>query len=115
MGRYAERCEYKTRLLRATLGLRRNLPFWSQAMEICKHFGAATLFDAEKRFTLSGDIGRLGECAAQVRSSLSAENWRALTVLQRDFGAPRAARSDAREALDRLLLSLAAARRIRAR
>ena len=45
MGRYAERCEYKTRLLRATLGLRRNLPFWSQAMEICKQFGAASVFD----------------------------------------------------------------------
>ncbi len=108
MGRYAERCETKTRLLRATLGLRRNLPFWAEAMEICKHFGASAPFDTEKRFTLSGDIGRLGECAAQVRGSLSAENWRALTVLQRDFRRAEAARSDARETLDRLLLSLAA-------
>jgi uncharacterized alpha-E superfamily protein len=108
MGRYAERCDYKTRLLRATLGLRRNLPFRSQAMEICKHFGATSVFDPEKRFTLSGDIGRLGECAAQVRGSLSAENWRALTVLQRDFRRAEAARSDARETLDSLLLSLAA-------
>ena len=106
MGRYAERCEDKTRLLRATLGLRRNLPFWAQAVEICKQFGAASVFDPEKRFTLSGDIGRLGECAAQVRSSLSAENWRAITVLQRDFRRAEAARSDARETLDRLLLSL---------
>src|SRR6202050_4460626 len=108
MGRYAERCDYKTRLLRATLGLRRNLPFRSQAMEICKHFGATSVFDSEKRFTLRGDIERLGECAAQVRSSLSAENWRALTVLQRDFKRAEAARSDARETLDSLLLSLAA-------
>ena len=77
-------------------------------MEICKHFGAASVFDTEKRFTLSGDIGRLGECAAQVRSNLSAENWRALTVLQRDFRRAEAARSDARETLDRLLLSLVA-------
>jgi len=106
MGRYAERCEDKTRLLRATLGLRRNLPFWAEAVEICKEFGAATVFDPEKRFTLNGDIGRLGECAAQVRSSLSAENWRAITVLQRDFRRAEAARSDARETLDRLLLSL---------
>jgi uncharacterized circularly permuted ATP-grasp superfamily protein/uncharacterized alpha-E superfamily protein len=106
MGRYAERCEDKTRLLRATLGLRRNLPFWAQAVEICKQFGAASVFDPEKRFTLSGDIGRLGECAAQVRSSLSAENWRAITALQRDFRRAEAARSDARETLDRLLLSL---------
>jgi uncharacterized alpha-E superfamily protein len=108
MGRYAERCDYKTRLLRATLGLRRNLPFRSQAMEICRHFGATTVFDTDKRFTLSGDIERMGECAAQVRGSLSAENWRALTVLQRDFKRAEAARSDARETLDSLLLSLAA-------
>jgi uncharacterized alpha-E superfamily protein len=108
MGRYAERCDFKMRLLRATLGLRRNLPFWSQAMEICKHYGAARLFDAQKRFTLSGDVGRLGECAARVRSSLSAENWRALTVLQRDYRRAENARADAREALDRLLISLAA-------
>jgi uncharacterized alpha-E superfamily protein len=108
MGRYAERCDFKMRMLRATLGLRRNLPFWSQAMEICKHYGAARLFDAQKRFTLSGDVGRLGECAARVRSSLSAENWRALTVLQRDYRRAENARADAREALDRLLISLAA-------
>jgi uncharacterized alpha-E superfamily protein len=43
-----------------------------------------------------------------VRGSLSAENWRALTVLQRDFKRAEAARSDARETLDSLLLSLAA-------
>src|SRR5258708_11338117 len=108
MGRYAERCDYKTRLLRATLGLRRNLPFRGQAMDICKHFGATSVFDTEKRFTLRGDIGRLGECAAQVRCSLSGDNWRALTVLQRDFKRAEAARSDARETLDSLLLSLAA-------
>jgi uncharacterized alpha-E superfamily protein len=108
MGRYAERCDYKTRLLRATLGLRRNLPFRSQAMEICKHIGATSVFDTEKRFTLRGDIERLGECAAQVRGSLSAENWRALTVLQRDFKRAEFSRSDPRETLDSLLLSLAA-------
>lgn len=108
MGRYAERCEFKMRILRATLGLRRNLPFWSQAMEICTHYGAARLFDAQKRFTLSGDLGRLGECAARVRSSLSTENWRTITVLSRDYRRAESARTDAREALDRLLISLAA-------
>jgi uncharacterized alpha-E superfamily protein len=76
-------------------------------MEICRHFGASVLFDTEKRFTLSGDIERLGECASQVRGNLSAENWRALTVLQRDFRRAENARSDARETLDSLLLSLA--------
>ena len=108
MGRYAERCDTKTRLLRATLGLRRNLPFWSQAMDICKQFGAASVFDVEKRFTLSGDIARLSECAAQVRGSLSGENWRAVSVLLRDFRGAEATRGDARETLDRLLLSLVA-------
>ena len=108
MGRYAERCEFKMRMLRATLGLRRNLPFWSQAMEICKHFGAARLFDSQKRFTLSGDIGRLGESAAQVRGNLSGENWRALSVLSRDYRNAESKREDAREALDRLLIALAA-------
>jgi uncharacterized circularly permuted ATP-grasp superfamily protein/uncharacterized alpha-E superfamily protein len=108
MGRYAERCEFKMRMLRATLGLRRNLPFCSQAMEICKQAGAARLFDTQKRFTLSGDIGRLGEAAAQVRSSLSGENWRALSVLSRDYRSAEGARDDARDTLDRLLISLAA-------
>ena len=50
----------------------------------------------------------LGECAARVRGSLSGENWRAVTVLQRDFKRAETARSDARETLDSLLLSLAA-------
>jgi uncharacterized circularly permuted ATP-grasp superfamily protein/uncharacterized alpha-E superfamily protein len=108
MGRYAERCEDKTRLLRATLALRHNLPFWPQAMEICKEFGASAVFDTEKRFSLSGDIGRLSECAAQARGNLSAENWRVLTVLQREFRRDEKARSDSRETLDRLLLSLVA-------
>ena len=108
MGRYAERCEFKMRMLRATLGLRRNLPFCSQAMEICKQAGAARLFDTQKRFTLSGDIGRLGEAAAQVRSSFSGENWRALSVLSRDYRSAEGARDDARDTLDRLLISLAA-------
>lgn len=108
MGRYAERCDYKARLLRATLGLRRNLPFRGQAMEICRHYAATSVFDNEKRFTLSGDIDRLQQCAAQVRGNLSAENWRALTVLHRDYRRAETARSDARETLDSMLISLAA-------
>jgi uncharacterized circularly permuted ATP-grasp superfamily protein/uncharacterized alpha-E superfamily protein len=108
MGRYAERCEDKTRLLRATLTLRRDLPFWSQAMEICRDFAAAAVFDAEKRSSLSGDVERLSECAARARSNLSVENWRVLTLLQRDFQLDATARRDARDTLDRLLLSLVA-------
>jgi uncharacterized alpha-E superfamily protein len=108
MGRYAERCEDKTRLLRASMALRHNLPFWPQAMEVCKEFGVSALFETDKPFSLSRDIGRLGACAAQARGNLSAENWRVLTVLQREFRRDEAARRDARDTLDRLLLSLVA-------
>ncbi len=108
MGRYTERCEYKTRLLRATLGLRRNLPFRAHAMQMGKQFGAVGVFDSAKNVTLSSDIARLGDCAARVRGSLSGENWRALTVLQRDFHRAEASHNDVRETLDSLLLSLAA-------
>jgi len=89
----------------ATLGLRRNLPFWAVAVDICKEFGASTVFDPEKRFTLNGDIGRSVNAPPGAQLTLG-ENWRAITVLQRDFRRAEAARSDARETLDMLLLSL---------
>ncbi len=90
MGRYAERCEFKMRILRATLGLRRNLPFCSQAMEICKHYGAARLFDAQKRFTLSGDVGtprRVRGAGAQ--QSIRRELARPHGSARATIGAPR--------------------------
>jgi uncharacterized alpha-E superfamily protein len=57
---------------------------------------------------LSADLQRLAWCAAQARSLLSAENWRAIGVLQRDFQDAAVAKRDPRETLDPLLLSLAA-------
>jgi uncharacterized alpha-E superfamily protein len=56
---------------------------------------------------LSHDLQRLGWCAAQARSRLSAENWRAIGVLQREFQEAAHAARDPRETLDALLLSLA--------
>jgi len=85
LGRYAERCEGKTRLLRATLALRRGTPTWQVARSTCDILGvmadgvdpAEALFDEENMQGLSADLRRLVWCATQVRGSLSTENWRA--------------------------------------
>src|ERR1700676_5328559 len=88
LGRYSERCEEKTRLLRATLRVRPNPLLWPQVLETCGRFVAPSLFDEVNPLGLSADLQRLGWCAAQARSRLSAENWRAIDVLQREFQAP---------------------------
>jgi uncharacterized circularly permuted ATP-grasp superfamily protein/uncharacterized alpha-E superfamily protein len=114
-GRYSERCETKARLLRATLGVRTHAALWPQALETCRHFGAVArieggqpVFDAANPLALSADLQRLGWCASQVRSRLSAEHWRAVSVLQREFQEAVALGADPGETLDRMLLSLAA-------
>ena len=107
LGRYSERCEDKARLLRATLGVRPNALLWPQVRATCGNFVAPALFDETSPVGLSGDIQRLGWCAAQARSRLSAENWRAIGVLQREFHDAAHVRRDPRETLDALLLSLA--------
>src|SRR6266404_5937211 len=116
LGRYSERCEDKARLLRATLGVRTNLALWPRALETCRHFiamptgGGAGLpvFDEANPLALRADLQRLQWCAAQTRSRLSAENWRAISVLQRQFQEAAERKRDPRETLDALLLSLAA-------
>src|SRR6202795_1126983 len=116
LGRYSERCEDKARLLRATLGVRTNLALWPQALETCRHFitmpkgGDAGLpvFDEGNPLGLRADLQRLQWCAAQTRSRLSAEHWRAISVLQRQFQEAAERKSDPRETLDASLLSLAA-------
>jgi uncharacterized circularly permuted ATP-grasp superfamily protein/uncharacterized alpha-E superfamily protein len=116
LGRYSERCEAKARLLRATLSVRTNVALWPQALDTCRHFismpapGDAGLpvFDESNALGLSADLQRLGWCAAQTRSRLSAENWRAISVLQRQFQDAADRKGDPRETLDALLLSLAA-------
>ena len=115
MGRYSERCEDKTRLLRATLGVRTNVSLWPHALASCRHFitipkgadGSLPLFDEANPLGVKADLQRLAWCAAQARSRLSAENWRAISVLQRQFQESADRRSDPCETLDSLLLSLA--------
>jgi len=58
--------------------------------------------------SIAADLQRLVWCAAQARSRLSAENWRAVGVLHREFQEAAASGIDPREVLDRLLLGLAA-------
>jgi uncharacterized circularly permuted ATP-grasp superfamily protein/uncharacterized alpha-E superfamily protein len=116
LGRYSERCEAKARLLRATLGIRTNVLLWTSAIETCRRFGVMAktgaggqpLFDAANPLGLFADLQRLGWCASQARSRLSAENWRAVSVLQREFQEAAAQGHDPLETLDRMLLSLAA-------
>jgi uncharacterized circularly permuted ATP-grasp superfamily protein/uncharacterized alpha-E superfamily protein len=115
LGRYSERCEDKARLLRATLGARTNGALWPQALETCRNFitmpkssGTAPVFEEGNPLGLRADLQRLQWCAAQTRSRLSAENWRAISVLQRQFQEAADAKADPRETLDTLLLSLVA-------
>ncbi len=121
LGRYSERCEDKARLLRATLSVRANPLLWPLAVETCGHFvamakpgtppklstSALPFLDPANTLGLKADLQRLAWCAAQARSQLSAENWRAISVLQRDFQEYAHFKRDEGEILDSLLLSLA--------
>ncbi|HMN44339.1 MAG TPA: circularly permuted type 2 ATP-grasp protein [Povalibacter sp.] len=114
MGRYAGRCEDKARLARATLALDTRSESWKHAINSCAHFGvlaeksdlATSLFDMTNAAGLAADLRRLEWSATQARSRLSAEHWRAIGVLQRQYHESASSRSDAREALDRLVLAL---------
>jgi uncharacterized circularly permuted ATP-grasp superfamily protein/uncharacterized alpha-E superfamily protein len=116
LGRYSERCEDKARLLRATLGVRTNGLLWPLALATCRHFitmsksadTALPVFEEGNALGLLADLQRLGWCASQARSRLSAEHWRAISVLQRQFQEAAERKTDARETLDAVLLSLAA-------
>jgi uncharacterized circularly permuted ATP-grasp superfamily protein/uncharacterized alpha-E superfamily protein len=124
LGRYSERCESKARLLRASIGVRSNAALWPAAVDTCRHFGcmpkagedappaaagaALPIFSESNALGLAADLQRLVWCASEVRSRLSAENWRAIGVFQREFHEAAAKGADPREILDRMLLSLAA-------
>jgi uncharacterized circularly permuted ATP-grasp superfamily protein/uncharacterized alpha-E superfamily protein len=115
LGRYAERCEDKTRLLRATFAVRADLQVWDPALDSCHRFGVldeeeepvASLFDGEMPLGLPADLKRLAWCAARCRSKLSAEHWRSVSVLQRQLHEAAVVQAEPRETLDRLLLALA--------
>jgi uncharacterized circularly permuted ATP-grasp superfamily protein/uncharacterized alpha-E superfamily protein len=107
LGRYSERCEDKARLLRATLEVRPNALLWPRLQATCGHFVALSLFDEVNPLGLCAELQRLGWCAAQARSRLSAENWRAIGVLQREFQDAAHAKRNAQQTLDAVLLGLA--------
>lgn len=114
MGRYAERCEDKARLARATLALEMRSAAWKYAIDGCARFGvlgersdlASSLFDPANANGIAADLRRLEWSATQARSRLSAEHWRAIGVLQRQYHEASSSRSDARETLDRVVLAL---------
>jgi uncharacterized circularly permuted ATP-grasp superfamily protein/uncharacterized alpha-E superfamily protein len=116
LGRYSERCEDKARLLRATLAMRTNSSIWRTAREECVRHGVLTedgdpvegVYDDALEFGLTADLGRLGWCATQSRSRLSAEHWRSISVMQRHFHQAGATLADPLESLDGLLVSLTA-------
>jgi uncharacterized circularly permuted ATP-grasp superfamily protein/uncharacterized alpha-E superfamily protein len=116
LGRYSERCEDKARLLRATLAMRTNTAIWRTAREECVRYGVLKadgdpvggVYDDALEFGLAADLGRLGWCATQSRSRLSAEHWRSISVMQRHFHEAGAVLADPLESLDRLLVSLTA-------
>jgi len=119
-GRYAERCEDKVRLLRATLAVRADPEVWRLAKEACEAFGvvrpdpriAVALFDPDNPIGLTADLKRLVYCATEVRSRLSTEHWAAVGTLNRESqetSTPRETEpTDPREALDRLLAPIVA-------
>lgn len=116
LGRYAERCEAKARLMRATLALDLRSDALKNAHAACVQFGvvagdrplAASLFDTALTTGLGADLRRLEWSATQARSRLSAEHWRAMGVLQRQYHDAASSHNDASETLDRLVLALAA-------
>jgi uncharacterized circularly permuted ATP-grasp superfamily protein/uncharacterized alpha-E superfamily protein len=116
LGRYSERCEDKTRLLRATLSMRTNAVVWRKARAQCIRYGvlpkegdpSESLFDDSQEFGLAADLGRLSWCATQSRSVLSAEHWRAISVMQQQFNEAGASHEEPLEALDALLVALSA-------
>jgi uncharacterized circularly permuted ATP-grasp superfamily protein/uncharacterized alpha-E superfamily protein len=116
LGRYAERCEDKARLLRATLAMRTSAAVWRSARAECVRYGVlaaegdpgTSLHDEALEFGVAEDLQRLGWCASQARSRMSAEHWRAISVMQRQFHEAGATAADPVETLDRLLVSLTA-------
>lgn len=115
LGRYSERCEDKTRLLRATFAVRPDARLWRLAVTACQGQGLLdadrdpeeSLFDAQAPLGLAADLGRLAWSASRSRPRLSLEHWRSLTELQQQAQRPADRAADPMEALDRLLLGLA--------
>lgn len=117
LGRYTERCEDKIRLLRATFanpqGNQTESPVQPDAEAICRQFGllppqGRDFLDASLPYGLVANVQHMFWCGGQVRSRLSAENWRALTNLNHRFNEQIGQGVDPGEILDELVLAMAA-------
>ncbi|HLK71407.1 MAG TPA: circularly permuted type 2 ATP-grasp protein, partial [Steroidobacteraceae bacterium] len=115
-GRYSSRCEDKARLLRATLASRMDAAVYQSAVGLCRELGAAAadvdpsaaLLDDLTPHGIITDAHRLAWCASQIRSRLSATYWRTIAELQSQLVDGTRLRGDPRNAIEGLLLSLAA-------
>ncbi len=116
LGRYAVRCEDKSRLIRSTLAVRVDASVWRLAVKFCRDLGfvgatldpSESLRDDHNPLGIVADVKRMAWCASQVRSRLSGSYWRVVLDLQRQLQRAAMARGEPREALDRLILSLSA-------
>ncbi len=123
LGRYAVRCEDKSRLIRSTLAVRVDASSWRLAVKFCRDLGfvgarldpSESLRDDRNPQGIVADVKRLAWCASQVRSRLSGSYWRTVLDIQRQLQRASIARGEPRESLDRLVLSLSGARGIRIR
>jgi uncharacterized circularly permuted ATP-grasp superfamily protein/uncharacterized alpha-E superfamily protein len=127
LGRYSERADNTTRLLRVVLARYVDSgstnPSFNAAIDACRALGMlrghsairrrllAAVVDEEAPGSLPATLNRLFWSASQVRGRLSQENWRALMELQRETAGLRAETFDLGDALDilnRLLLTTSA-------
>ena len=118
LGRYAVRCGDKARLLRSALGLRVDASAFNHAQAMARAQDAlaadtdpaAALRDERDPLGLVADVRRLAWSASQVRSRLSERYWRTVVGLQRQLQESAASSENPREALERMLVALAALR-----
>ncbi len=114
LGRYSERCEDKSRLLRATLAVRADGGSWPAALAACVHFGvledavdaSVSLYDQNLPFGLAADLRRFVWASTQARSRLSAAHWHSVSLMQRLFHDAGSSNAEPVATLDRLLVSL---------
>jgi uncharacterized alpha-E superfamily protein len=102
--------------MRSTLAVRADAAAWRTATKFCRDLGfvsesmdpAEGLRDERNPYGVVADVKRLAWCASQVRSRLSGSTWRVVLDLQRQLQRASIARGEPREAIDRLILTLAA-------
>lgn len=122
-GRYAERCEDKARLLRATLTLSldpaaRRAGHLAAAIAHARHFGVLrkerdsnlrrAACDPAIPFGLYNDVRNLARCGVEARSQISGEHWRTLSGLQQSFVDAARTPREPMDLLDATLLALTA-------